>query len=104
MKRNKFSWMAIIITVLCLIGVVMIEINLFLEYQAVSGKTRGLFSLNELGYLESKILLVLGGLIGLILTLVAFIRKESKSKTLLALVFSILVISLPFIRIWNWFV
>jgi len=104
MNRNILSWIAIVICVLCMIGVLITERNIYLEYQAATGKTSALFSLNELSYLKKKCYLIFGGLIGLVLTFIAYKRKETKTKILIALGLSTFTIVIPIIRVWRLFI
>ncbi|MCH9661694.1 MAG: hypothetical protein K0U54_12390 [Bacteroidetes bacterium] len=103
MHKNKFSKITIVICLLCVCGVLYYERNIYLDYQEATGKTKALFGLIELGYVH-KYYFVLGGILGLALTLVAFRKKESKGWIWLAFIISILIIVLPILRVWHWFV
>lgn len=104
MKQNKFSWAAIIICDLCLLALIWFERRSYLDYQATSGKTQALYGIQEAIIFNSKMYLIIGGFLGLVLAMLAWAKKESRSSLSLALFLSLVVIIAPFLSIWRWFV
>ncbi|MEP2936443.1 MAG: hypothetical protein ABJM06_11450 [Gilvibacter sp.] len=104
MKKQPFSWAAIIICDICLLVLVYFERNTYLDYQATNGKTQALYDLSDLFIINPKMYLIIGGFIGLTLSMIAWAKKESKPSLYLAILLSLTIIIAPFLNIWQWFV
>jgi hypothetical protein len=104
MNKIRFSLTSICLSCIGIIWALVIERKIYLEFIASTGKTRALFSLIELGYLEVKIYIVVIGIFALVLGIIGLIRKEHKRKAKIAIGLSILTIILPIAKIWRWLI
>ena len=101
-NKNKFSVASLIISFGSITYLIVLNYKLAQRYIAASGKTRALFGLNELGWLEYKFYLAPFIILSLILWIVSFRKKEWKTLSIIAAVASIVSFLLLFIRFWKW--
>jgi hypothetical protein len=103
-RKYKFAAASLIISIGNIVYLIVLNYKLAQQYLASSGKTRALFGLNELGWLEYKFYLAPFLIISLILWIVSFRKKEWKQLSIVAAILSIVSILLLLIRFWRWMV
>ena len=101
MKKNKFSELSIILSIICIISVIIVNFKIANQYFLSDGKTKALFGLIELTTFYYKYYFVILGILSLILGLLGIKKKELKLTYLIALSLSTLSIILVFIRLWK---
>ena len=101
MKKNKFSELSIILSIICIIAVIIVNFKIANQYFLSDGKTKALFGLIELTTFYYKYYFVILGILSLILGLLGIKKKELKLTYLIALSLSVLSIILVFIRLWK---
>ena len=93
-----------------LLSIVSISISLLLNYQIakeylrVDGKTKLLFGIKELLQFGYQYYVVVPGLISLTLALLAIKSDNPKNRILIAILLSLIAITIVFARVWRLFV
>ena len=103
MDRKKITYLIILVSFICLIFSVKVNINIYQDYIQSTGKTRALFGLSELKFSYIYYLGILS-LIGFIITANYLRKKENRLLVSIAMLISILAIIMSFFRIWRIFI
>lgn len=98
MKKHQIS---ILISVVCICGIVVQNYRLAIMFNNSSGKNRALFGLTELAYLDVKLYLGLALIVALVFGILAIRKAENGRLSILSIVLSIIgILSLP-ISCWK---
>jgi hypothetical protein len=104
LKKKNLSIYSIALSLLSIVISIFINIRIAQEYLRVDGKTRGLFSLNEMLTFGYQYYVALLGVTSLILSLLS-LRSNARSKQkYAAIMLSIFALIVVFIRIWKLFI
>ncbi len=82
----------------------MVEREIYKRYLNSGGKTKALFGIIEMGYYDEQLLIVFGGVISLLLALIAYRQSENRNLSFFAIILSLITITLPFLEIWKLFI
>lgn len=99
-STGRFLLTSYLLSLLCLIGISIINQKIAIRYQESSGKTSALFGIIELQY-SYIYYLVLPALVGLILGILSFKQEQTKAISAIAVLVACLTIALVFLRIWR---
>jgi hypothetical protein len=102
--RNKFSVISFALNFVTIFFIVNLNYKIYNKYINSNGKTKALFGLVELGYLEYKFYLLIPIIFSIGLSIYAKKRFENRYTYLSALLISALLLILVFVRIWSFFV
>ena len=100
MKWAKYS---LIISALGIIAALYIEWSIYLDYQAATGKSRAVF-LGDLHYIYHKAAVFIGGIISLVLAIIANRKKEALRNVIIAMLLATITILIPFLFLWRIFI
>lgn len=103
MDRKNIIYLIIVVSFICLIFAVKVNINTYQDYIQSTGKTRALFGLSELKFSYRYFLGILS-LIGFIISANYLRKKENRLLVSIAMLISILAIITSFFRIWRIFI
>ena len=103
MDRKKTTYLIILVSFICLILSIKVNINSYQDYIQSTGKTRALFGLSELKY-SYKYYLGILSLIGFIIAAIYLRKKENRLLVSIAMLISILAIIMSLFRIWRIFI
>ncbi len=94
------SKISILISVIAIIAAIWIQYDLFIGYEMATGKTRALYGLKHLFYMDY---LAIGG-IGLLLSIISIFKKEKLKTVVLSSGLAVTSILLLALEIWRWLV
>jgi len=101
MKKYRFSALSIIISILCIIGVIVLNRKLANLILLPDEKTRGLFGIIDSVQFYYRCYFSVIGLSSLTLALIAVRKKEMKLTIQIALFLSMALIISIFIELWK---
>ena len=101
MKRIRLSIFSTILSSICIVLIIWMNLDIVQKYISTDGKGRALFGIIEIWYLNYKFYLIVISLISIGLSTMATRRKENKYYNLTAYFFGILSLILIFIRFWK---
>lgn len=99
--RYKLTLFSILLSTLCIFALLSVEWSIYFDYIKATGKTQALFGLTEMNYASTKFYLAGGGLIALVLAVIALRKKESKKTAKIAIIMAVITMVLPVTRIWR---
>jgi len=102
--KNKFSIISLLLAFASIICTIFLNYRLAKLYIAADGKTRALFGIVEISNYAYKIWVFIGGILALILAIIALKKKESKIIYRLSFLLSLITMLLVFIRFWKWMI
>lgn len=100
-RTKRYSLISMGVCVLCIIYLLVINFRLASEYAKATSKTRALFGLNEIVYIQPKVYVELISIVALILALIGLRKKESKNYVIVSILLAILSGALVFPRLWR---
>lgn len=103
MSRTRWIHFIIVVCALCSIFLIVINIQIYNDYQNSSGKNRALFGIKLISYYY-KYYLSLVGVAGFIATLWLSRKNVKRNKTAMAIVLSLITIALALIEFWRFFI
>ncbi|MAY84102.1 MAG: hypothetical protein CMP59_08210 [Flavobacteriales bacterium] len=96
----KFSSIAFVLGLFCLLIAIKINYEMALDYELASGKTRALFGLTRLDRYNYGLI----GALGLLASLAAAIKKEKTNRIIVSVLICIISILVTFLEIWQCFI
>ncbi|MDC9721389.1 MAG: hypothetical protein PSN34_01275 [Urechidicola sp.] len=94
----RISKISILTSVIAIIVAIWIQYDLFVGYEMVTGKTRALYGIKHLFYMDY---LAIGGL-GLLLSIISIFKKEKLKIVVLSVGLAVTSIFLLILEIWRW--
>jgi len=104
MKKNKYALLSIILSGICIIGLLIFNYNLAQVYLSSDGKTQALFGINEFMRLYIKFYFIPFVIGSLIFTIRSFQKKEIKSLKYASVICFLIVVATFFIRFWRFMI
>lgn len=98
MKKYQIS---IILSLICICGIVFQNYRLAEMYNKSTGKNRALFGMTEILQLEVKLYLGIALIIGLTFGVLAIRKLENKSLSILSIILNVIGIIFLFVRFWT---
>ena len=98
MKKYQIS---ILISLVCICGIVFQNYRLAEMFNKSRGKNRALFGITELVELDVKLYLGIVLIVALIIGILAIRKAENRQFSILSIVLSVIGIILLFIRMWT---
>ena len=103
-KKNKLLNISIFVSIISIIVTLLINRQLADAYLKSDGKTRALFGVIEILQFGYQYYVTLLGGVSLILLFFCIKGNNQKTKLIVALLLSLLAITIVFVRIWRLFI
>jgi hypothetical protein len=103
-KKNKYIGISILLSVISIAISIVINSQIAKVYLRSSGKNKALFGLIEFAQFGYQYYIAVLGIISLILAILSIKMNGQRSREIVAVVLSLLAITIVFIRIWKLFI
>ncbi len=104
MKGYKYSILSLVLSCICIVGLLIFNYNLSLTYLSSNGKTRALFGITQLTQIHIKLYFIPFALISIILGFLAVRKKETKGLVVFSIIGCIIAVVFFFIRLWTFMI
>jgi len=98
---TKLFIASLALSTLTICAILWVNFRIAAAYQQADGKTRAWFGLVEFTRFAHKYYLVIGGLLALIFSILAYRGSTSKKLALIPIIVSVATIALVFLPIWK---
>ncbi len=99
--KTTYTKLSFIFSLTSIVLTVIINYKISIAYNEASGKTRALFGMIDLLRFGYQYYVALLGILSIILTGIAFYKKEPKKPLVIAFVVGLIATTLVFSKIWR---
>ena len=101
MKNARLSIISIVLSIVCLIVIMKINLDIAIRYLSSDGKTKALFGIIEITNFYYKYYFIILSLIAITIAIIASTRREKRSMNRIAYFIGILSLTLIFVQLWR---
>jgi hypothetical protein len=104
MEGVRYSILSLVLSSICIAGLIIFNYNLSATYLSSSGKTQALFGIIELSRLHIKLYFIPLALLSIILAILAIRKKEAKWLSIVSIICCLITIVTFFILLWTFMI